>query len=235
MKGIRLNRFIRDAGICSVRKADELIREGKVVVNGNVVREMGFRVIPSEDIICVEGKPISLQTQRVYGILNKPFGVVSTLSDPEGRPCVGDLLATLGSRVFLVGRLDFDTMGLLPFTNDGLWAQRLLHPKYHVPRTYKATIRGEVSDMALKILRKGVPLSDGPTQGSKVELIKRDSKETVLRITIYEGRNRQVRRMFEALGHQVVHLIRIGFGPLHLGDLRVGEYRLLENPPFKRG
>lgn len=229
---IRLNKYIRDLGICSRRRAEELIREGKVEINGSVVTDLGFKVIPLKDVVKVEGRVFTLSTKRIYGILNKPFGVVSTLRDPEGRPCVGELLRPLGVRVFLVGRLDFDTMGLLPFTNDGEWAHRLLHPRYHIPRTYKATIKGRITDNAIKILQTGVPLSDGPTQGSKVEVIAADKNRSILRITIFEGRNRQVRRMFEALGYEVVHLIRIGFGPLHLGDLKVGEYRLIENPPF---
>ncbi|MFN3535202.1 MAG: pseudouridine synthase [Desulfatiglandales bacterium] len=229
-RGIRLNKFIRDAGICSRREADRLILEGRVKVNGIPVRELGLRVIPQRDLVEVDQRPISLIKRRIYGILNKPFGVVSSLKDPEGRPCAGDLLKPLGVRVFFVGRLDFDTMGLLPFTNDGQWAQRLLHPKYHVPRTYKAIVRGDLSEEAVSTLRRGVPLSDGPTRGAKLKVLKRAEGVTEIRITIYEGRNRQVRRMFEAVGYEVIHLIRTGFGRLQLGDLRVGEYRVLEDP-----
>lgn len=233
-KAVRLNKYIRDLGVCSRRKAEDLIREGRVEINGRVVCDLSFMVRPYKDVVRVDGRVLTLGQQKIYGILNKPFGVVSTLRDPEGRPCVGELLRPIGVRVFLVGRLDFDTMGLLPFTNDGEWAHRLLHPKYHIPRTYKVTVKGRITDDAIRILQSGVPLSDGPTQGSKVEFIGADQRRSILRITIFEGRNRQVRRMFEALGYEVVHLIRIGFGPLHLGDLKVGEYRLIENPPFVR-
>lgn len=233
-KAVRLNKYIRDLGVCSRRKAEDLIRAGRVEINGRVVCDLSFKVRPYKDVVRVDGRVLTLGQQKIYGILNKPFGVVSTLRDPEGRPCVGELLRPIGVRVFLVGRLDFDTMGLLPFTNDGEWAHRLLHPKYHIPRTYKVTVKGRITDDAIRILQSGVPLSDGPTQGSKVEVLGADQRKSVLRITIFEGRNRQVRRMFEALGYEVVHLIRIGFGPLHLGDLKVGEYRLIENPPFVR-
>ncbi len=229
-RGIRLNKFIRDAGICSRRGADRLILGGRVKVNGIPIRELGLRVIPQRDLVEVDQRPISPIKRKIYGILNKPFGVVSSLKDPEGRPCAGDLLKPLGVRVFFVGRLDFDTMGLLPFTNDGQWAQRLLHPKYHIPRTYKAIVRGDLSEEAVSTLRRGVPLSDGPTRGCKLKLLKRAEGVTEIRITIYEGRNRQVRRMFEAVGYEVIHLIRTGFGRLQLGDLKVGEYRLLEDP-----
>jgi pseudouridine synthase len=229
---VRINKFLRDAGLGSRRKVEELVAQGKVKVNRVLVRDLGTLVDPAKDIVEVNGKRIYGQAPKIYGILNKPFGVVSTMKDPEGRPCAGDLLRPLGSKVFLVGRLDFDTMGLLPFTNDGQWAHKLLHPRYHIPRTYKAIVEGQLSDRAVEALRKGVPLSDGPTQGAKVEVLQRQRERTVLRVTIYEGRNRQVRRMFEALGYRVLHLVRIGFGPLTLGDLKVGEFRILTDPPF---
>lgn len=231
---IRLNKFLRDSGVASRRKVEEIIKRGEIRVNGLVVNNMGFKVDPEKDIVELKGIRIEPISNKIYGILNKPFGVVSTMKDPQGRSCVGDLLNPLGTKVFLVGRLDFDTMGLLPFTNDGQWAHRMLHPRYHIPRTYKVTINGILPESALEQLKKGVALSDGPTQGAKAKILKRMGKETILRITVFEGRNRLVRRIFEALGYEVIHLIRTGFGTLTLGDLKVGDYRLLEKPPFMR-
>jgi 23S rRNA pseudouridine2605 synthase len=228
---IRLNKFLRDAGVASRRKVDEIIKEGGIKVNGVVVTHLGVRIDPKTDVVEFQGRRLEPVGRKIYGILNKPFGVVSTMSDPEGRPCVGDLLRPLGIKVFLVGRLDFDTMGLLPFTNDGQWAHRLLHPRYHVPRTYKATINGLLSESDVERLKKGVALTDGTTQGAKVSVLKKAEDHSILRITVFEGRNRLVRRLFEALGYKVIHLIRIGFGPLTLGDLKVGQYKLLEKPP----
>ncbi len=227
---VRLNKYLRDSGLCSRRKADLLISSGKVFVDGRVIREMGAKVDPDKQAVEVDGHRIEPPKDHLYGLLNKPFGVVSTMKDPEGRPCVGDLLKPIKRKVFLVGRLDFDTMGLLPFTSDGKWAQRLMHPSFHVPRTYKAVVEGTVTPHTLQALKKGVMLTDGPTIPAKATILEYLKGRTVVRITVFEGRNRLVRRMFEAVGHRVIHLIRTGFGPFSLGDLKVGEYRLLKGP-----
>jgi 23S rRNA pseudouridine2605 synthase len=161
-------------------------------------------------------------------MLNKPFGVISALHDPEGRPLATQYLKDVPNRVYPVGRLDFDSLGLLLFTNDGQWAHRLTHPRYHVPRTYKIIITGNISHKDLQTLEKGVHLEDGFSGTAKVTLLNRGSQQSVIRMTITSGRNRIVRRMFEATGYRVVHLLRIGFGPLELGDLKVGEFRYLE-------
>jgi pseudouridine synthase len=223
----RLNKILSLSGITSRRKADELIISGRVTVNDHTVRELGVRANLDQDRIKVDGKEIPRLSERLYILLNKPFGYVCTLSDPEGRPLVTELLKGIKQRVYPVGRLDFDSMGLLLFTNDGEWAYRLTHPSYQVQRTYKADIEGRVTDAALNSLKKGVQLEDGSSGSSEIELIKRNDRRSTVRIVITQGRNRQVRRMFEAVGFRVVHLIRTGIGGIEIGDLKVGEFRHL--------
>ena len=224
----RLNQILSLAGLTSRRKADELIKSGRITVNSRLITQLGTRAIWGSDLIEVDGKEISMPSERLYLILNKPFGYICSLNDPEGRPIVSDLLNGIPQRVYPVGRLDFDTLGLLPLTNDGEWAYRLTHPKYRVSRTYKATVAGRIADEAIDILKKGTKLEDGPSGRSKVTLITRNERQSVIRITIARGKTRQVRRMLEAVGYKVVHLMRTGFGNLKLDDLKVGEYRHLE-------
>jgi pseudouridine synthase len=164
----------------------------------------------------------------LYLMLNKPFGYICSMSDPQGRPLVTSLLKDVPQRLYSVGRLDFDSMGLLLLTNDGEWAHRLMHPRYRIPRTYKATVEGSVGESELDQLRRGVMLSDGPTLPARVAVLKKTEGRCQIRITIRQGRSRQVRRMLEAVGYPLIHLIRIGFGSLVLGNLKVGEYRALE-------
>ena len=224
----RLNQILSLAGLTSRRKADDLIKSGRITVNGRLITQLGTRAVWGSDLIEVDGKEISKPSERLYLILNKPFGYICSLNDPEGRPIVSDLLNDIPQRVYPVGRLDFDTLGLLLFTNDGEWAYRLTHPKYQVSRTYKATVAGRIADEAIDILKKGVKLEDGPSGRSKVTLITRNERQSVVRITIARGKTRQVRRMLEAVEYKVIHLMRIGFGKPKLGDLKVGEYRHLE-------
>ncbi len=224
----RVSRILSLAGLTSRRKAEEWIKSRRVMINGRLVTELGSRAVWGFDRITVDDKEIPNSTESLYIILNKPFGYISSLKDPEGRPLVTDLLKDIPQRVYPVGRLDFDTLGLLLFTNDGEWAYRLAHPRYQVPRTYKVTVAGEVTDIAASLLRKGVRLKNGPSGRAKVTLIDRNERYSIVRITITQGKNRQVRNMFEAVGFRVVHLVRIGFGNLRLGDLKVGEYRHLE-------
>ena len=224
----RLNRIISSAGLTSRRKADEWIKSGRVTVNGQLVTEPGMQALWGVDRISVDGQEIPKPTQRTYLVLNKPFGYICSLSDPQARPLVGDLLKDIPQRVYPVGRLDFDTLGLLLLTDDGEWAHRLTHPRYRVPRTYKVTVEGRMSDEAVDKLRKGVCLGGRPSGSSKVTVITRNEKQSVIRMTITRGRSRQIRRMLEAVGYRVIHLIRTGFGMLGLGNLKVGEYRHLE-------
>jgi len=194
-----------------------------------LVTELGTRAVWGSDSIRVDGREIPGPSPRIYLMLNKPFGYVCTLKDPEGRHRVTELLDGVTQRVYPVGRLDFDSLGLLLFTNDGECAYRLTHPRYQVPRTYKVTVEGEIIEEALNRLRKGVQLEDGPSGPSKATLLTRGSRQSIIRVTITQGRSRQVRRMLEAVGYHVVHLMRTGFGNLRVGDLKIGAYRFLEN------
>jgi 23S rRNA pseudouridine2605 synthase len=205
-----------------------LIKAGRVSLNGRVVKEPGVQAVWGVDRIEVDGRTVPDPAERLYLMLNKPFGYVSSLSDPDGRPVVADLVKDVGRRVYPVGRLDFDTLGLLLFTDDGEWAFRLTHPRFRVPKTYKVTVGGPISDTALKDLEKGVPLEDGFSGPVKITLVRRDGRASILRMTITSGRKRLLRRMVEAAGYTVIHLIRIGFGSLELGNLKIGQYRLLE-------
>jgi pseudouridine synthase len=191
------------------------------------VKTLGLSAVWGEDSISVDGREIPAPSQRVYLILNKPFGYICALKDPAGRPLVTDLVKDLPQRVYPVGRLDFDTLGLILLTNDGEWAHRLTHPRYHVPRTYKVTVAGRITDLALTNLGKGIVLEDGPSGPSKTHLITRNERQSIIRMTISRGRSRQVRRMVEAGGFRVIHLMRTAFGNLQLGDLKIGEYRHL--------
>ncbi|MFD1138641.1 pseudouridine synthase [Paenibacillus urinalis] len=224
----RLQKIIAQAGIASRRKSEELILSGKVEVNGEVVTELGTKANPNEDIITVNGKPIRSE-KKIYLIMNKPKGVITSASDPEGRKIVSDYLKGIKERVYPVGRLDYDTEGLLLLTNDGEFAHLLTHPKHHVPKTYLATVKGVPHGTSLDKLRDGIMLEDGMTSPAEVEYkdVDTEKNEAVIQITIHEGRNRQVRRMFEAINHPVTRLKRISFGGLLLQNLKRGLYRHL--------
>jgi 23S rRNA pseudouridine2605 synthase len=192
------------------------------------MREPGVKAAWGKDDIRVDGKPIPDHSERLYLMLNKPFGYVSSLRDPEGRPVVTELLTGIKERVYPVGRLDFDSLGLLLLTNDGEWAHRLTHPRFHVSKTYKVTVQGDVSESTIQRLRSGVYQEEGFSGPAKASLIGRRGDLTDLRITVTSGRKRLVRRMIEAVDCRVVHLIRTGFGTLELGELKIGRYRRLE-------
>ena len=192
------------------------------------MKELGAAAFWGKDDIRVDGRKIPLPPQKHYLMLNKPFGTICSLDDPEGRPLVTDLLKDISVRVYPVGRLDFDTLGLLLLTNDGEFAHRLTHPRFHVPKTYKVTVAGTIPQEALRRLKQGVPLDEGPVCRAKADLINRGNEKSVLRMTITQGKSRQVRRMLEAVGFKVIHLIRTGFGTLRLEDLKIGHYRYLE-------
>jgi 23S rRNA pseudouridine2605 synthase len=224
----RINRILSLAGLTSRRKADDWIKSGRVEVNGEIVLEPGTKAFWGSDRIRVDGRDIPGPSERIYLMINKPFGYVCSLDDPQGRPVVTELLKTVPQRVYPVGRLDFDSLGLLLMTNDGEWAYRLTHPRYGVPRTYKVTVAGEVGDAALQALQRGVSLDDGTTARARVKVLSSNPDRTVLRVGITQGKSRQVRRMFEAVGRDVIHLMRTAFGNLFLGDLKVGEFRSLD-------
>ena len=223
---MRLQKYMAECGVASRRKAEEMIREGRVSVNGQVITEMGVQV-EEEDDVRVDGQIIRPETEKMYVLYHKPAGEVTTAHDPEGRPCVLDHFRDDPVRLYPVGRLDYDSEGLLLLTNDGALTERLLHPSHQVDKTYLARVSGAVTQDTLRLLRQGVMLDDHKTSPAKARIVKQEALATVVLITIHEGRNRQVRRMFEAAGHQVTRLRRVRFGPLDLGDLPRGQWRAL--------
>jgi 23S rRNA pseudouridine2605 synthase len=220
---MRLAKYLAHAGIASRRAAEDLIRAGRVRVDGEVVSDLGRQVLESAQV-CVDGAVVAGPEERVVWMVNKPAGVVSTARDTHGRPTVVSLVRDSSARLYPVGRLDADTTGLILLTNDGELANRMMHPRYEVPRTYVARVAGgPVGDGAVRALRTGVELSDGRTAPATVRVLGGDRLELVL----HEGRKRQVRRMCEAVGHPVTALERIAFGPLRLGGLEPGAHRRL--------
>ncbi len=222
---MRINKYIASAGVCSRRGADELIAQGRVKVNGAVLKEPGYDV-QEGDLVQVDGRYIEGSEKLVYYALNKPAGYVTTTSDEHDRPTVLDLMTEVDVRVFPVGRLDYDTTGLLIMTNDGALANHITHPSKKVFKTYVADIDGEISLAQAERLRKGVDIGGYTTRPARVEIIKQASVSRV-RISISEGRNRQVRRMFAALGFNVIYLQRVSIGNVMLGHLHEGHYRRL--------
>ncbi|MDA0738168.1 MAG: pseudouridine synthase [Nitrospirae bacterium] len=222
---VRLQKVIAASGLSSRRAAEALIREGKVTVNGEVVRVLGTCINPATDHVKVDGTHIETAEPEVFILLNKPPGCVTTMNDPVGRGTVADLLGRVKVRVFPVGRLDFDAEGLLLLTNNGLVAQACLHPRYHVPKTYVLKVSGVFLDEEIKMLKEGVRLEDGVTAPADVKKSGKAKANSWLEITIREGRKHQIKRMIEACGHRVIKLKRIRFGPLQLGDLPVGTFR----------
>jgi len=226
---VRLQKIIAQAGLASRRAAEKLIAEGRVTINGEIVREMGTKADPARDDIRVDGRRVKSAERLRYILLYKPAGYVTTRSDPQRRRTVIDLLSGVKEYVYPVGRLDYDTDGLLLLTNDGDLAARLTHPRHGVERTYEARVAGMPDDEAIDRLRRGIPLDGRRTLPADVSLLnkRRNDRDGVLAITIREGRNRQVRRMCEAVGHPVRKLTRVGIGPLSDRGLRPGVWREL--------
>ncbi len=226
-QGIRLNRFLAEAGIASRRKAEELIRQGRVKVNQQVVRELSFRVDPERDQVEVDGRLVKVQPKAYY-LFYKPSGYLTALSDPHGRPTIKEFLKDLPVRVFPVGRLDKDTEGLLLLTNDGLLAQRLLHPRYGLRRVYEARVKGHPSPKALRaLLTHGIEVEGRRVIPKAIKILGKDRHTTTFEVVVGEGRKREVRKFFAAIGHPVLRLKRIRFGPLYLSGLRPGQIRPL--------
>jgi 23S rRNA pseudouridine2605 synthase len=222
---MRLQRYLAHAGVASRRQSELYIVAGRVTVNGKVVRELGT-VVDDDAVITVDGRPVKIQSEWTYLVANKPFGMMTTLHDPEGRRTVASLIPS-GKRLYPVGRLDYDTAGLLLLTDDGPMTQLLTHPSHGVEKTYRATVRGRLDPDSVEKMRKGLMLDDGRTQPAQVRVVATNREVTVLDLTIHEGKNRQVRRMLEELDRPVVTLTRLRFGPLALGDLPVGATRTL--------
>ncbi len=225
----RLQKIISAAGITSRRASEALILNGQVAVNGIVVTELGSKADPTKDTITVDGKTLKISVQRLYILLNKPPGYITALKDSQGRPLVTDLLKDVSDRVYPVGRLDYNTEGLLLLTNDGDWANRLMHPRNEIEKEYHVRVRGKVIDQQLKRMAEGVDLEDGKTAPAVVNLVKSGEQNDWISVAIHEGRNRQVRRMCEAVSLSVVRLKRIRYGTLMLGTLRAGQFRYLSD------
>lgn len=223
---MRLQKILSQAGICSRRKAEELILSGRVKVNGEIISELGKQFDINVDKIFVDDKPIKLVEEKIYILLNKPKNIISAVSDDRGRKTVIDLI-DINERIYPVGRLDFDTEGLILLTNDGELMNSLLHPKFEINKTYVAKISGEINESKLNQLRNGIELEDGLTAPAIIRVIGKSSTEAKIEVTIHEGRNRQVRRMFAAIGCEVKSLRRTRFANLTTHNLKVGEYRKL--------
>jgi 23S rRNA pseudouridine2605 synthase len=229
----RLQKILAKAGIASRRGAEQLIFAGRIRVNGRVVTEMGVRVDPRVEVITFDGQRINFEEKRTI-LLNKPAGYVTTLADPQGRPVVADLVADIPLRLFPVGRLDFETEGALLMTNDGELANRILHPRYEVNKTYQAEVRGVPSPAHLKLLEQGIPIDGVRTWPSRIRVLQQRQDRCMIEIVIHEGKKRQVRKMFQAIGHRVLHLQRTAYGNLRLGRLPSGEYRILSQEDIKK-
>jgi pseudouridine synthase len=228
MKPERLQKILSNAGITSRRKAETLILDGRVSLNGKVVRELGTKAVLGKDEIKVDGKVIEPETDKVVLALYKPRRCVTTLDDPQGRPTVADLVSDFPSRVYPVGRLDYDAEGLLLLTNDGELAHRLQHPRYKVDKVYLVKVRGHPPEEALALLQQGVKLEDGVTAPAELNVLEDEKKTTWISLTLREGRKHQVKRMCAAVGHPVLRLRRTEVGPIDLGSMRPGESRRLK-------
>ena len=229
----RIQKILADRGLASRRKAEDLIREGRVTVNGRTAR-IGEKADPSIDHIKIDGRKIALSSEKIYLMLNKPRGIVTTADDPEGRTTVLDLVKIQKPRLFPVGRLDFDAEGLLLLTNDGEMAHRLMHPSFEVPRTYHVKLQGKPSQEEIGKLRKGVMLADGRSAPCRIATLKETEGNLWVEMILHEGRNRQVKRMWEKLGYFVLKLKRVGFGGLALGRMKPGEYRFLREREVRK-
>lgn len=222
----RVQKILAKAGIASRREAEKLILEGRVTVNGNVI-QLGAKADPEKDHIKVDGKRIPRPEPKITLVLNKPRGYLSTVRDPKGRPTVMDLIGKIRWRLYPLGRLDFDAEGLLLLTNDGEITYRLTHPRFLIPRTYWVKVQGIPEEKKLGLLKKGIRLEDGLAKASSVQILSTREKNSWIRITVNEGRNHLVKRLFAAIGHPVLKLKRIEFGPIQLGNLPVGKFRFL--------
>ena len=231
---IRLNKFLSQAGIASRREADRLIAEGKVKVNNRVVQELGYKIDDQKDSIEIDGRKVKKEQVFIYLMLNKPKGYLVTLKDAFKRPTIMNLLPNLKKRVFPVGRLDYESEGLLILTNDGELAYRLTHPRYKIKRTYLVKVMGKPDSAELSKLKKGVFLDGKKTAPAKVNLLESNPRKSLLRIEIHEGRKREIRRMFECIDHRVLKLVRVSFAGLRIGKLKSGTWRFLKQQEIKK-
>lgn len=231
---IRLNKFLSQAGVCSRREADRYLKEGRISVNGKMVDTLGVRINPEKDKVKVDGKKINYIPQKIYIVLNKPQGYLVTLKDQFGRPTVFSFLVGIKERIFPVGRLDRDSRGLLLLTNDGELAAKLSHPRYEVDKVYLVKTKGIPKEKDLERIRKGVLLNGKKTAPAEIKRMSQSGNRALFRVVIHEGRKREIRRLFQIIGVEVVDLQRIQFGPLSLGNLREGEWRKLEPKEIRK-
>ena len=226
MEEMRLQKYLALCGVASRRGAESLIAGGKVCVNGAVVTEMGVKV-NAKDRITVNGEPVRLEKKKYYILLNKPAGVLSSVRDNRGRPCVTELVEGVDARLYPVGRLDYDTTGLLILTNDGDFMQRVTHPSFEIWKTYQAVVKGTPNETDVRKFAEGIVLEDGKTLPAVLDVVGYKGNNAVVEVSLREGKNRQVRRMLDRIGHPVRSLQRIRFGNLELGDLKPGKWRHL--------
>lgn len=231
---IRLQKYLAQCGIASRRKAEELIAKGLVSVDGQIVREMGTSIIPGSQVVLCNGTQVLEKEEKVYYLLNKPKGYVTTLYDPQRRPIVTSLIKDCTARLFPVGRLDLDTEGALILTNDGDLAEKIQHPRNETNKTYETLVKGRPNTEKIASLAAGIRLEDKLTAPAKVTVLAPRGENTLMRIIIHEGRKRQVKKMFAAIGHPVIFLRRTAYGKLILGDLPVGGYRRLSPSELKK-
>ena len=231
---MRLQKYLASCGVASRRNAEQIILEGRVSVNGEIIRILGTQVDEISDIVQVDGVTVKPESEKHYLAYNKPVGEVTTVSDPEGRATVMDRFCDYPVRLFPVGRLDYDSEGLLLLTNDGELMNQLLHPSFEIRKSYLIRVSGYVSEDEIRVLRKGVIIDGRLTAPAEVRSIRHDTFSTDLLVTIHEGRNRQVRKMIDAVGHKVLLLKRVRFGPILLGDLPSGMWRKLTEDEIKK-
>jgi 23S rRNA pseudouridine2605 synthase len=233
-EAIRINKYLSQCGIASRRAAEELIDQGRVKVNGQVLNRQGMRIDAEADVVEVDGMQVRPVPHNVYVLLNKPVEVVTTLDDPQKRPTVKQLVKDVIARVYPVGRLDYDTEGALLLTNDGELAHRLTHPRWQVEKTYEARVAGRFTEADTRKIADGITLEDGATGKAQVDIIEATPKYSLLKLTLTEGRKREVRQLCKAVGHPVLQLRRISFGGIVVGSLRPGQWRMLTSEEIAR-
>lgn len=229
----RLQKFLSQCGIASRRASEHLIRDGLISVNGVIVRDMGLKVDPEKDVVRYKDEIVTREEKMIYIMLNKPKGYITTMHEQYGRPMIVDLIRDVKKRVYPVGRLDFDSSGLLLLTNDGDVAFRLTHPGHSVNKEYMVTVRGIPDEEAIKRLKEGILIDGRMTSPAVINIVRRDKSSAVLRFVIHEGRNRQIRKMCSAVGYRVIDLKRISIGRLFLGNLPEGKWRYLTSEEIK--
>lgn len=224
---LRLQKYLAQCGIASRRKAEELIQDGKIQVNGAIVTELGTQIDPDHDTVLFDGHPVRREERRIVLVINKPTGVLSSVTDDRGRKTVTDLVSEFPERLVPVGRLDYLSSGLLILTNDGALCNQLTHPRHHVPKTYRVRIRGVFTETQRRTFESGMEIDGYRTRPAQCRILRQENDKATLEITLHEGRNRQIRKMLEQLGVSVVSLERTAIGPLKDPSLKSGEYRML--------